>query len=203
MYHQTELGLPGITLEPGDHICAMYMGEQERHDIVMPFLRAGLAAGDKCICVLDPAHHPAVRDGLRESLDVDACMESEQLALLGQADSYLRKGDFSVSEMMAFWKEAVGGAMDSGQYTFTRATGDTTWCLDALDGFDDFATYESELNRFVPQYPQAILCLYDLQLYGGGVLVELLRTHPKLLIGGLLIDNPHYLSPDEYLASRQ
>jgi hypothetical protein len=35
------------------------------------------------------------------------------------------------------------------------------------------------------------------------MLVDLLRTHPKLLIGGLVIDNPHYLSPEEFLAARR
>jgi len=34
-------------------------------------------------------------------------------------------------------------------------------------------------------------------------MVELLRTHPKLLVGGLSLDNPHYLGPDAYVASRR
>ena len=33
-------------------------------------------------------------------------------------------------------------------------------------------------------------------------MVDLLRTHPKLLLVGLVIDNPHYLSPDDYLTTR-
>lgn len=198
-----EFGLPGVGLEPGDHICAMYMGAQERHDILAPFMRAGLAAGDKCICVLDPAEHAAISHELGDGIDIEGCIASEQFALMGQADTYMRTGSFSVAAMIAFWQEAVSEAMDDGKYAFTRAAGDTTWLLESLSGFTEFASYESELNRFAPTYPQVILCLYDLQLYGGGVMLELLRTHPKLLIGGLLIDNPHYLSPDEYLASRQ
>jgi hypothetical protein len=199
----SDFGLPGVTLEPGDHICAMYLGAQERQDLVNAFMGAGLAAGDKCICVLDPSDHAAIRIGLGDEVDVDGCIASQQFELMGQADTYLRKGAFSVEEMIDFWDEAVGGATSGGRYGFTRATGDTTWCLDTLDGFDEFARYEAELNRFTPKYPQAILCLYDLSLYGGGLLVELLRTHPKLLIAGMLIDNPHYLSPDESLAGRQ
>jgi DNA-binding CsgD family transcriptional regulator len=35
------------------------------------------------------------------------------------------------------------------------------------------------------------------------LLLELLRTHPKLLIAGLVIDNPHSLGPDEYVATRR
>jgi hypothetical protein len=39
-------GLPGVNLERGDHICAFHFGEPERDEIVLPYLGAGLAAGD-------------------------------------------------------------------------------------------------------------------------------------------------------------
>ena len=43
--------------------------------------------------------------------------------------------------------------------------------------------------------------LYDLDVFGGGILVDLLKTHPKLLLGGMLLENPrHALSPDEFVA---
>jgi hypothetical protein len=35
------------------------------------------------------------------------------------------------------------------------------------------------------------------------MMLDLLRTHPKLLLGGLVIENPHYLTPDEYLTLKQ
>ncbi|MEY2476548.1 MAG: eukaryotic-like serine/threonine-protein kinase [Actinomycetota bacterium] len=195
MDRQPEFGLPGVALEPGDHICAMYTGAQERHEILAPFMRAGLAAGDKCICVIDPAEHAALREELGDGIDLEGCIASQQFALMGQADTYLRTGSFAVAEMIAFWQETVSEAMDDGQYAFTRSAGDTTWLRDTVGSFDDFASYESELNHFVPSYPQVILCLYDIELYGGEMEVEVLRTHPKLLIGGLLIDNPHYVAP--------
>jgi DNA-binding CsgD family transcriptional regulator len=33
--------------------------------------------------------------------------------------------------------------------------------------------------------------------------LELLRTHPKVLLNGLVLDNPHYVTPDEYLPLRR
>jgi hypothetical protein len=32
--------------------------------------------------------------------------------------------------------------------------------------------------------------------------LEILRTHPKLLLNGLVAENPHYLSPDDDIAAR-
>jgi hypothetical protein len=37
---------------------------------------------------------------------------------------------------------------------------------------------------------------------GGSTMVDLLRTHPRLLLGGMVIDNPHYLTPDEFRLAR-
>jgi hypothetical protein len=72
-----------------------------------------------------------------------------------------------------------------------------------LPKVEELIGYESELNRFLPRYPQWFMCLYDLETFGGAILVDLLRTHPKLLLGGMLLENPHYLSPDEFLAQRR
>ena len=62
--------------------------------------------------------------------------------------------------------------------------------------------YESELNRIMSNFPQVNLCLYDLTRCSGDLLMDVLKTHPKALLGGMVIDNPYYLDPDEFLASR-
>ena len=31
--------------------------------------------------------------------------------------------------------------------------------------------------------------------------LEILRTHPKLLLNGLVAENPHYLAPDDHIAA--
>ena len=35
-------GRSAVTVEPGDHLCALYLGQQERDDVVLPYLRAEL-----------------------------------------------------------------------------------------------------------------------------------------------------------------
>ena len=46
-------GVTGIDAALGDHICGLYSNQVQRDQIMLPFLEAGLAAGDKCICVVD------------------------------------------------------------------------------------------------------------------------------------------------------
>ena len=37
--------------------------------------------------------------------------------------------------------------------------------------------------------------------FGVSMLVDVLKTHPKVLLDGMVLDNPHYLTPREYLAA--
>ena len=38
--------------------------------------------------------------------------------------------------------------------------------------------------------------MYDLACWGGQALVDVIRTHPKIIIGGILQENPFFVPPD-------
>jgi hypothetical protein len=180
----------------GDHICAFYRGEEERDQIFLPYLREGLRAGDACICVLDSSDP----DQVRVALGKDAQLESRRMQLLSSEESYLAGGGFSPDTMMSFWVETAQATFDEG-YEFMRAVGEMTWALRDMPGVDSLVAYEAELNRFLPKFPQTILCLYDLERFTNGeLLIDILRTHPKVLMSRMVVDNPWYIEPDEFLA---
>ena len=196
------LGVAGVQVKPGDHICAFYVGLAERDQVLLPYLREGLLAGDKVICVVDASEPSEVLASIGPDIDVDGCIASQQFDFRPSSEAYLPEGSFSTGDMLEFWNASVGAALGEGGYTFARAVGEMTWALRDAPGVEELVGYESELNRFMPKYPQLILCLYDLKRFGGGIVVDMLKTHPKLLLGGMLLDNPYYLSPDEFLAVR-
>jgi hypothetical protein len=196
------LGLNGLSIPVGTHICAFFRGIPERDQIMVPFLREGLRAGDKCMCIIDDGV-----DEVRRALGADAgppaTAGSHQVDIRSSRETYLRRGRFSTQEMLDFWDDSVGAALSDDGFQFVRSTGETTWTLKELPGLHDFLTYEAELNRFLPRYPQVVMCLYDLDHFGGEILVDILKTHPKVLMGGTVLENLYYLEPDEFLASRQ
>jgi hypothetical protein len=196
-----EFGLPSVTMAPGDHICALYFGNRERDQILMPFLRAGLDGGDKCVAIVDASEPDDVIADLGPLLETDQHVQSKQLEMLSPSEGYLRGGHFSTREMIEFFDDVVSTAISTDGYPFARITGEPTWLFQEPPGADEFIEYESELNDFSPRYPQVLLCLYDLERFGGGIVLDLMRTHPKLLLGGLLIENPHYMTPAELRAS--
>jgi hypothetical protein len=197
MTDSVALGTNGLSIAPGTHICAFFRGITERDDIMVPYLREGLRAGDKCTCIVDDGAD-AVRVAL--SADVD---ERRQLDMLSSKETYLRRGTFSTQEMLDYWEDAISAALRDDEFPFARSTGETTWTLQELPGLFEFMNYEARLNVFLPRYPQVILCLYDLDHFGGAVLVDVLKTHPKVLMGGTILENLYYVPPDEFLASRR
>ena len=113
-------------------------------------------------------------------------------------DLYLRSGRFSADEIIGAWKAAIADAMYDGRFDLVRAV--ETWSRrDVVPDMHELLLLESEMNRYLPLYPQVIVCLYDIDRFGAGIIVNLLKTHPRMLVGDMLIENPYYLAPDELL----
>jgi len=195
----TAMGLPGVSFTPGMHICAFYRGPSQRDELLLPYLREGLAAGDKCICVTDdPAAGEAVCALAGEFKEAAPA----QLQPLDSASTYLSGGCFTIEKMIAFWDREMGAAVVRDGFGFVRAAGEMTWALRGQPGSDKLMAYEATLNVFLHRYPQVLLCLYDLEQFADGeILMEILRTHPTVLLSGQLLDNPWYVEPEEYLAA--
>lgn len=195
------MGRPGLALTPGDHICAFYRGTAQRDEVLLPFLGEGIVDGHRCICVLDDHDLEQVTKPLSLTLDVEQALSSGQLDLLTSDEAYLPDGTFTVDRMIGFWEDRIGPAATSGRFPLVRAVGEMTWALRDIPGVEDLVRYEARLNRFLPRYPQVILCLYDLERFTDGqLLMEMLRTHPKVLMSGQLLDNPWYVEPDDGFA---
>jgi hypothetical protein len=189
-------GLSGLAARPGDHICGLYSGDAQRDDIMIPFLEASLSEGDKCICVVDGSDPTAVVAmlgyGPPDAVD-------KQLEVIAASDMYLRSGAFKADEVIGAWKAAIADAMYDGRFDVVRAV--ETWSRrDVVPDTGELLVLESEMNRYLPLYPQVVLCLYDIERFGAGIITNLLRTHPRMLVGNMLVENPYYLSPDELLA---
>ncbi len=41
--------------------------------------------------------------------------------------------------------------------------------------------------------------MYDLAKFGGDIVVDIMRTHPMIIIGAILQENPFFVPPDEFL----
>ena len=193
----------GLQLNAGDHICGFYRRPSERDDILIPFLVEGLRAGDKCTCVVDSCTPDEVLAAMSEHVEVDSYVSVSQLEVLDSYGTYLAEGGFLPERMLKFWEAKARLSPWPAGPGFARNIGDMSWAHRDESVVSVLMAYESELNRIMSNFPQVNLCLYDLTRCSGDLIMDVLKTHPKALLGGMVIDNPYYLDPDEFLASRE
>jgi hypothetical protein len=73
------------------------------------------------------------------------------------------------------------------------------WALTDFPGVHDIVEYESRFNRVLPNYDMITVCAHDLAKFSASVVMDILRTHPQVILGGILRENPFYAPPDEFL----
>ena len=59
--------------------------------------------------------------------------------------------------------------------------------------------FETRVNYVVPKYDHPVICTYDLSKFSASTVMYALRTHPVVIIGALLQENPFYVDPDQLL----
>jgi len=48
-------------------------------------------------------------------------------------------------------------------------------------------------------YDDPVICTYAVSKLGSGAVIDVLRTHPAVIIGGTLQQNPFYVPPGQFL----
>ena len=76
------------------------------------------------------------------------------------------------------------------------------WALEDRPGRGYLLEYEARANYLWlsqegPFNP--VICAYDLTKFRGDVVVDVMRTHPLTIIGGIIQENPFFVPPDEFL----
>jgi hypothetical protein len=73
------------------------------------------------------------------------------------------------------------------------------WALLDKPGVDDLVEYETRLNYVLPKYDDPVICTYDLSKFGASVVMDIMRTHPVVIVGEVLQENPFFVPPDQFL----
>lgn len=167
--------------------------------MLMPFIKEGIETGDRAVHIVDPAHRPAHLERLAsEGVDVEQRMESGQLEVRRWQDAYLQDGHFDQWRMIETIKSALEPA-PGAEGKLTRLVANMEWALEDLPGVHDIVEYETRLNHVLPQYHDPVVCTYDLSKFDASIVMDIMRTHPMVIIGGTLQENPFYVPPDEML----
>lgn len=188
------------TLGNERHICAFFQSPDEEYRVLTPFIRDGIERGERAFHIVDPRLVDDHMSRLREAgIDADSAQSRGQLIVKRWQDAYLRDGHFDQDGMVALVEEVLSAGRAEG-YAQTRAVGHMEWALEDFPGVNDLVEYETRLNFVLPKYKDPVICTYDCSKFGAGVAMDILRTHPMVLLGGVLQRNPFFVPPTELLA---
>src|SRR5690606_7136884 len=110
------------------------------------------------------------------------------------SETYLRGGRFDQDRMIDLLDEVLGVSPSPR----IRMIVDMGWAADE-QVTDLMLEYEARANAVQPKYAHVAICVYDTAKFGGDVLIDVLRTHPMALIGGVLQVNPFFTPMGEFL----
>ena len=191
--------LAGSRLENHNHICAFFHSKEEEYPVLLPFIKEGLERGEKAFHVVDPKlRNEHLRYLEAAGIETRALEKSGQLELRNWHEAYLLDGHFNQDRMLTLLQSVLDQARQEG-FPLTRLVAHMEWALEDRPGVNDIVEYETRLNYFLHEYPDPVVCVYDLAQFGACV-IDILRTHPMVIIGGVLQENPFFVPPDDFLS---
>ena len=195
----TPIRLGGSALREHRHVCAFFHSPEEEYRVLLPFLRDGIDRGDRGVTLM-PRQRGDHLDRLRGGgIDVDGARRSGRLELLVSEETYLHDGHFDQEAMLATVQKVLHDGHRRG-YSLTRLVAHAEYLMGDWESATAFVEYEMRLNDLLPNFPDPVVCTYDLDKVSAGVVMDVLRTHPMAIIGGLLQENPFFATPDAFLA---
>jgi hypothetical protein len=188
----------GSELREKHHICGFFRNAEEEYQLLLPFIKEGFERGEKAFHVVNPL----LRDDHARRLgsvgiDVEGAVRSGQFQFCDWNQAYFPDGRFDQDRMLAMWQDVLSAAQHKG-YTRTRLIAHMEWALEEREGVSDLIEYEARFNLIHdPRDP--VICTYDLTKFSGDIIMDVLRTHPTVIVGGLLQKNPFFVPPEQFL----
>jgi hypothetical protein len=189
----------GSQLREARHVCAFFNTDEEEYRVLLPFIKDGFECGDKAVHIVSPDQR---RDHLQRlaavGIDPAAAQQTGQFELRTDAETYLRDGHFHQDRMLEVFEQLAGGNAKGG-FRLSRIVCHMDWAAEGRSHIDDLVEFESRVNDVWRRHDDAVVCVYDLAKFGGGTVVDIMRTHPMIIIGGILQQNPFFVPPEKFL----
>lgn len=178
----TSATFDSVSLDVHAHLCVFHHGRAERDSLLVPFLRDGLRRGEAC-------QYFAAAGETDDA--VNSLNGPDPLLLVHEPEGGHLRGDELDSDAVLAdlddWTARAG--------TTCRVAGDMGWAEGMLqpgEQMDALFRHEVNAERWVRTRPVYVLCFYDLGVFGGDVIVAMVKAHSQIWMGGVLIQNPYH-----------
>jgi MEDS: MEthanogen/methylotroph, DcmR Sensory domain len=189
----------GSQLGATRHVCAFFNDEEEEYRVLLPFIKDGFRCGDKAVHVVNPdQRHDHLHRLTAQGIDTAAAQQTGQLEVRTNTEAYLRDGRFDKDRMLEAFEQLASGNAKGG-FPLSRIVCRMDWAVEQGSHVDDVVEFEARVNDVWSRHDDAVICTYHLGKFGGDTVIDILRTHPMVLIGGILHQNPFFVPPSQFL----
>jgi hypothetical protein len=165
----------------------------------MPFIREGMEQGDRALHIINPSLRSEHAQRMAEAgIDPGPAEVEGQLEIVGWDEGPLSSTNFKENAMLSLLPELLNHGRARG-FPITRLIADMAWQLKEPAALDHLLEFECRVNNILPKSGDIVICSYDLDKFGAANIIDALRTHPIVLIGGIVHHNPFYVPPEELL----
>ena len=195
------ISLAGSTLGATRHVCAFFDDDDEEYRVLLPFIKDGFECGDKAIHVVNPHQREDHLVRLAATgIDVAAAEKRGQFELRLTTDTYLPDGRFAQARMLSTFEQLAGSAVSDG-FPRSRIICRMDWAAENRALVDNVIEFEARVNDIWRRHDDAVICTYHLWQFTGDAVIDIMRTHPMVILGGLLQHNPFFVPPEQFVAS--
>lgn len=189
--------LAGTTLSHSCHACAFFHTKEEEYRVLMSFIKEGFEQGDRAFHIVNPDLRAAHLQRLEQAgINTAKAEELGQLEVRTWGETYLQDGHFDQYRMIDTLLKMIA-PNPAGQ--MSRNIASMSWALEDRPGVADIVEYEARLNQALPAQHDPVVCTYDLAEFDADVVIDILRTHPMVIIGGILQENPFFVPSEQMI----
>jgi DNA-binding NarL/FixJ family response regulator len=190
--------LAGCSVGRDRHIAALLHAPEEEYRVLAPFVAEGLSRGENTIHIIDPPDRDSHLESMaRAGVDLARAEAEGKARMVSWKETYLREDRFDQAAMLDLIQQMLRDSAAQG-FPLARLVAHMEWALSDRPGVDDLIEYESKVNEVLPNFDDVVICAYDPSKFGSDTMTEVIRTHPALLIGDTLRDNPLYVPPERW-----
>jgi MEDS: MEthanogen/methylotroph, DcmR Sensory domain len=189
----------GSQLAETRHVCAFFNSDEEEYRVLLPFIKDGFECGHKAIHVVNPQQRSEHLQRLvAAGIDPEGAERTGQFELRTNRETYIRDGRFDQDRMLQTFEQIASGNAPGG-FPLSRIVCRMDWAAEGQSYIKDLIEFESRVNDIWEHHDDAVICTYHLGQFGGDTVIDIMRTHPMVIIGGILQRNPFFVPPAEFL----
>jgi hypothetical protein len=167
----------------GDHAVTLYDTEDFKHQILFPFLKAGLSRGEAAVYIASEEKLDSeIREIHKYGVDLDR-LPTEAFTIMSAYEWYLRKGRAKAKTIVTNWQTLIQEKKKAG-FAGVHAAGEVAVFI-SNGKSEELLRYDEALGRQLAS-DLCVLCLYDKNTLEERHIARVLNCHGHIISKGLL-----------------